>query len=172
MIVRSSTKGQIQFAESIMVVVVLVFLIMVGLIFYYNVSKASVEEEVRYREDIEGIKLARGILSLPELRCTFVAGQGEGCIDELKIRSLPIVRDEPVSKAYYDELFGYATIQVHILTGPSAGDVVRIYDDTPTSEHESQRSFYFTTLYNPQERMQELAYVNVTRHIIAEVPSG
>ncbi len=161
-------KGQIQFGESLMVVIVLVLILTIGMVFYFNVSKGAIKEEVRYREDAQAVTLAKNVLSTPEIKCGRLAGRGDACIDGAKLDALAwLIENDPSVKAYYASVFEYATIRVHRLT--SAGFPVSdpdgtVFYDEPLDEAVFARQFIFTTLYDPVNDVQDLAYLNVTRY--------
>ncbi|RME30834.1 hypothetical protein D6789_04475 [Candidatus Woesearchaeota archaeon] len=154
-----------------MAIVIILFLIMVGFVFYYNVLRSQVETEVRFREDLEGITLAKNVLGLDEVRCTVESGRGEGCIDVLALKGLAyaLTNNDYLLKqtalSYYNELLGPAIIDVHLLSGTRAGQSFRVYDNPPDGTFSTERTFLFTTLYDPVQRTQDLAYIDVTRYL-------
>jgi hypothetical protein len=159
-------RAQIEFGESLMVVIILVFILIIGIVFYFNVTKRSLGQEQAYRADIEAVKLAKAVLALPEVRCGSFTGS-DTCIDELKLRALAdVIRTDPDAKEYYGTLFGYANIRLHIV--PRLGDPIPspvvLYEDKPTTNVSATPQFIFTTLYDPVGGSQRLAYLNVTRY--------
>ena len=155
--------GQVAFGETLMVVVLIVFILIIGIVFYYRISEHSLKEEVARRENIAVLLLAERISSLPELACDKYAGVS--CTDELRLRALArLLKEEGRGGAYYERLFGYATINVKILTGRSRGEVIPFYDEQPPWEHDQRRQFLFTTLYDPVARSHDLALLNITTY--------
>jgi hypothetical protein len=159
-------RGQIEFGESLMVVIILVFILIMGIVFYFNVTKRSLGQEQAYREDIEAVKLAKAALALPEVRCGSFSGS-ETCIDELKLRALAdVISHDTDAKEYYGTLFGYAHISLHIIPqqGESTPTPIVLYEDKPATNVSATPQFIFTTLYDPVGGSQRLAYLNVTRY--------
>ena len=161
--------GQIQFGETIMVVVVLVFLLVIGMVFYFNATKGGLEKEFSYREDIESVKLAKSVLALPELSCGEYTGGGATCMDFLKVQALVQLMGPTgsASAAFYRDRFGDATVKLHMLDGTT----YLLYDYDPRStgtedgkKWNEQAQKIFTTLYDPIEDRTILAYLNVTRY--------
>lgn len=155
-------KAQIQFGESIMVVIIIVFLLMVGIVFYANVAGSGLKKEVRYREDVDALSLVKTTLAMPELQCT--GPSSEGCVDTLRVQALATLitsapRGSP-QRAYYDRLFGYARISVHTVMGTTPA--LLLYDDLPSGRLEQIRQFYFVTLHDPVTNTNSMAYLNVT----------
>lgn len=162
-------NAQMAFGETLMVVIILVFLIMIGLVFYFNVSKSGLEREHHYREDIEAIKLAKVVLTMPEIRTTEYSGTGS--IDKLKLEKLGTLLNESntgtaavAAREYCGELFGYATIKLQTVTTSGVTTAATIYDDKPNANLTVMPQYIFTTLYDPGTGRRELAYLNVTRY--------
>lgn len=164
-------RAQMQFGETLMVVIVLVVIIMIGLVFYFNVKQAGVYKTYAYREDVESIKLAKQVLSLPEIQATDY-GTGNG-IDRLKMINLGEMIDEGDSNFdqetfdYYSYLFGYATIKLHVINLESGAADYVLYHDKPDPSVMNvtwSTQFIFTTLYDPLSDTEEMAYLNVTRY--------
>jgi hypothetical protein len=166
-------RGQIEFGESLMVVIVLVFLLIIGIVFYFNATKGSLQAEQTYREDIESVKLAKAADSLPEIQCGTYDASGP-CIDKLKLVALSKMLnasdnefDDPAWE-YYGRLFGYATITVNVPPVGGPAEEYVLYHDKPDTETASSPQFIFTTLYDPVNGTQRLAYLNVTRYTVVQ----
>gem|GEM_PF-1930584 len=163
-------RGQIQFGESLMVVIILVFIMIIGMVFYFRVSSGSVQKELSYREDVGAVTLAKNVLALPEVRCGRLAARGPGCIDALKLKALANIladhgSDTRSVRNYYKDLFGRATIKVHILDLiDNNEEIVLLYNQRPETNLTESRQFIFSTFYDPVQGRQQLAYLNVTRY--------
>ncbi len=167
---KGGRAGQIQFGESLMVVIILVFLLVIGIVFYHAVSSGSVREEIAYREEVESLALAKNVLALPEVACGRLAARGPGCVDELKLRALAgIIEGEDsagaAARAYYEDLFGRATITVHdMAVDPSQPEAsFTLYEQDPGRETRRAQQL-FTTLYDPVAERTTMAYLSVERH--------
>jgi len=167
-------RAQIEFGETLMVVIILVFLLVIGIVFYYNVSKKSLTSEAMYREDIESIKLAKAAAALPEIRCSDLAGSTT-CTDKLKLEALAALLQgtsrDAASRAYYEKLFGYATIAVEFptLASPPSTRLI-LYEDKPVQasgqpKPMEARQTLFTTVYNPLDDTRTIAYFDITRYV-------
>lgn len=158
-------RAQIEFGESLMVIIIIVFLLVIGLVFYFNVSKGSVEKELNYREDIGAVVLSKRVLSMPEVACD--AYQGGNCIDKLKLAALGDLIDkssqsyDSMVSDYYEQLFEFSTIKLHYV---ETGQDELLYEEIPTGNYTASRQFIFTTIYDPVQERQEFAYLNVTRY--------
>lgn len=155
-----------------MVVIVLLFILIIGILFYYNATKQGVLKEAREREDVAAVTLAKNVLNLPEVACSTLVGRQEGCVDEGKLRALGEIladrENHPDAWELYRRRFGYATINITTIT---TGGVVAetpssyvLYHNEPDVQHAKSVQFLFTTLYNPLARTNDLAYITVTRY--------
>ena len=165
-------RGQIEFGESLMVVIILVFILIIGIVFYFNASERSLGQEAAYHEDINSVTLAKAVLALPEVQCGAFSGTGtDTCIDALKLTALAyVIKNDPDANAYYGTLFGYANISINIICTPgtpcsSTPTPIVIYEDKPAINVSATPQFIFTTLYDPVNGSQRLAYLNVTRYV-------
>ena len=168
---KQNRRAQIEFGESIMVVIVLVFLLVIGIVFYFKFAKGSVSQELSYREDMASVTLAKRALALPELRCGDYVG-GDTCIDEMKLEALSQVLNktnpnyQANSREYYSMLFEYANITIDVLdTNGKRINEFTLYSDVPTGNLSRSQQYLFTTLYNATNQLApyEIAYLNVTR---------
>jgi len=146
-----------------MVVIILVFILIIGIVFYYNASSSSIHKEIRYREDVGAVTLAKNVLALPEVQCGRLAAHGD-CIDQYKLEALAeLMKDtqQPTFRREYEARFGRATIKLHLV---DTGEDTLLYEKKPTLKLTVTPQFIFTTLYDPFTRSQHLAFLNVTRY--------
>jgi len=163
-------RGQIQFGETIMVVVVIVFILIVGMVFYFKANEDSYAKTVRNQEDVAMVKLGKSILSMPEVQCTAFDGRG-GCIDLLKFERLACMNgmggctaDEDV-RAYYSNLFGDARIEMVVLpVGGSDALILPLYESVPEASTLENPQIIFASLYDPATGLQRFGYLNVTMY--------
>ncbi|GIU69231.1 MAG: hypothetical protein KatS3mg002_0467 [Candidatus Woesearchaeota archaeon] len=101
----NSKKSQIQMAESIAVVIIVIFLLVIGIVFWSNIRKSDVDVKKIEYQDLSVIEIAKIASELPELRCynnnviTKV-----NCFDWYKVLALNKTIRDP---AYKDALFSY-----------------------------------------------------------------
>lgn len=162
-------KGQIEFGETIMVVIVIVFLLVIGLVFYYNVSASQIRQEISHREDIDGIVLGKRVLALPEIECSVT--EGGSCIDYYKTSALSgLIQSDDAIESYYGSLFGYSTIKIAPLDEDELGEEleeITLYDDPLMGEVSISQQFLFTTIYDAKQKLTRIAYMNITRYTVA-----
>ena len=147
-----------------MVVIVLVFLLIIGMVFYYHANEYSYAKTLQHREDVDAILLAQQALALPEIRCGDYDGS---CVDELKLRGLAALLNrsdtnyyDTRSDRYYSDVFGYATITFQ----PIGGDAIQLFDDPPIGNSSAATQIMFVNLFDPTTGSSQLSYLNVTRY--------
>ena len=161
-------RGQIQFGETIMVVVVIVFILIVGIVFYFNASKASVEKQIRTADQAQSMTVVNNILSLPEIGCDPSVTTGR-CVDLLKLKHLAgqinCGSSDPTSR-YYCSLFGAGLVTVTIVDAPPASGPTSFlfYNSSLPNSTATDSQFRFTTVYDPVGGEQLFAYFNVSRY--------
>ncbi len=161
-------RGQIQFGETIMVVVVIVFILIVGIVFYFNASRNSVEKQIRTVDQAQSMTVVNNILSLPEIGCDPSVTTGR-CVDLLKLEHLASQIDcgssDPTSK-YYCSLFGAGLVTITIVDAPqtSGPTTILFYNSSLPNSTATDSQFRFTTVYDPVSGEQLFAYFNVSRY--------
>ncbi len=85
-VVPSSKKGDLEFIESIMVVIVVVVLLSIGLVMYYKISSANIESAGKRISDTEASVLISTIDSMPEIQCS-LRGVPKDCVDVVKLQA-------------------------------------------------------------------------------------
>ena len=77
-------KAQVKMFETIGVLVIFFFLIVLGLSFYFVIAKKGAVEQYEKAAQLKGIEIIRKAITLPELDCARVGVQVENCFDKLK----------------------------------------------------------------------------------------
>ncbi|MBN1376916.1 hypothetical protein JW949_01130 [Candidatus Woesearchaeota archaeon] len=112
-----SKKSQIQLAESIGVIVVITFLMVMGIVVYHRFRQDSIEQQIREKKEIDAVSLSNTITSLPELKCSAFSSEGVSCIDLYKIKAISGCLEKTVDEInyyhdYYYDYFYNANISV------------------------------------------------------------
>ncbi|MFP4522961.1 MAG: hypothetical protein ACLFNM_00235 [Candidatus Woesearchaeota archaeon] len=129
----SSKKGQMQSLESIFAVIVILFLIILGIIFF---SRAQQEETVtlsRTFADLDDVAQTQIIASLGELSCSEYDVAKTSCFDLYKVRLFnTTIQNIPFAAEYYFNQFGDAKITIKdVYPTSEQGDVTQyvIYEN-------------------------------------------
>jgi len=105
-----SKKSQIQMAESIAVVIIIIFLLVIGIVFWSGINRDDIKTSQLEYQDLSVIELAKIAAELPELRCynTNVVTK-VNCFDWYKILAMNYSMNSPSStnKAQVFDYYNY-----------------------------------------------------------------
>ena len=91
-------KGQIEIGETLLVLLIIIFLIVMGLFVYYSYFSRSLSSLGSERTDVENLILLHVFESLPETKC-----ENDDCVDVVKLFALKeLIKD---NRAYYASKF-------------------------------------------------------------------
>lgn len=142
-------KAQLKMTESIGVLIVFFFLIIIGFMFYTQFQTAAIQEKKQELTAQRALQIAQIASNLPEIQCSFGAEEVvvKGvCLDLLKLKTFQNFE----TLFYYDLLF-YSNISVRILYPGSLPSHVEeivespIYENVP-EEFTSKIRIYFPVL--------------------------
>lgn len=96
--------------ETIAVLIVFFFLIVIGLVFYVQVVKKKVDVDIQEFNQLESLTVMNRVLALPELQCTEQDIARESCVDLLKVEAAERVMAS--NDLYYYDLLGFSNISL------------------------------------------------------------
>lgn len=102
MLFTKKNTGQIQMGESILVLILFLFLLVFGVVVYAKFQSLSMKKEVTERQDLLGEAVARKIRLLPELQCTIDGTVQFDCYDVMKLKAFAATAADARYKFYYD----------------------------------------------------------------------
>ena len=102
-------KAQVQHMETIFVLFILVVIIFIGIIFFFQFFNKSLGEKQERFTDIDATILTDSIVSMPEFTC----GKTSNCMDIFKIFAFQELDLE--SDPYYKKLFGNKEITLELI---------------------------------------------------------
>jgi len=107
----SQKRAQIKMMETIMVLIVFFFLLVIGLVFYANVQLDQAKENVKKYRDLRAIENMNKLLFLPELQC---GGSGEEftCVDIIKYEVLSKIMNNGSRRVYYSDELGESIVTI------------------------------------------------------------
>jgi len=105
-------KGQLQIQETILVVFIFIILIMFGLVFFYRVQLASINDDFNQFQNNKIIVDFLTLGDLPEFSCSKL-GIRESCIDTVKLNSFMALNNSKKYRDYYFDMFGYKNITIY-----------------------------------------------------------
>jgi hypothetical protein len=105
-------KSQMQMMETVMILIVFFFILVIGLVFYANVQIGAAKDDLKKYNELKAIGNMQKLLFLPELQC--VGGdEGFTCIDVLKLKALADVMANGTNRIYYSEELGKSLVVVN-----------------------------------------------------------
>lgn len=109
-------KAQVKMTESIGVLIVFFFLIVIGFIFYTKFQTVSFYEQKGKIMSQKAVEIAQIASHLPEIQCSFGTQEGavekSACLDLIKLQSAQELLAE--NSIYYYDLLYYSNITVNI----------------------------------------------------------
>ncbi len=125
--------------ETIGVLFVFFILLIFGLIFFFNLQKASLINRAELSQEIYAVTVAQRISTMPEIRCSEEEAQEMNCFDihnmEIAQALFPqMINNSLRMDAYFRDSFGEVKVVVKQLN-PYTGEWVKnytLYDRTPT----------------------------------------
>ncbi|MBD3309821.1 hypothetical protein GF351_01235 [Candidatus Woesearchaeota archaeon] len=120
-------KAQIGMLETMAVLFIFFFLLMIGMIFYVSVMRTQSARELHEKQQVEAIEIASKALFLPDLECPTTMKK-LNCLDIYKLEAVEqIIQDNPhYLELYYDNL-RFSEIVVSEVYGPEEGRSWRVY---------------------------------------------
>jgi hypothetical protein len=112
-------KSQMQIGETVAVLVVFFFLLVIGMVFYVNIATTKVEESRFKNTELEAVNAMKRALSLPELQCSHNNIVDESCVDMHKLAAAKDAIE--ANRAAYFDLFGTSVITIKQIYPSAAG---------------------------------------------------
>ncbi len=126
--IRADKSAQIKMFETVGVLVVFFFLLIIGSVFYFGAQKSALEKEKVKASEQYAFQIVLKSLYLPELDCSFLVTQKENCIDKIKLEKLAELIHGEAKTDYFTE-FGYSTIKVSEVFPESTS--INLYENVP-----------------------------------------
>ena len=151
-------KAQVQMGETIAILVVFFFLIVIGLVFYVNIAKTKLASDKEENEQLDTINVVKRVLSLPEVQCSRQNIAEESCMDSLKLAA---AQDTiPLQSESYFDFFGYSKITITQIY-PAASSYT-LYDRSLPNPLSKSVTNTPISLYNPLDDTKSFALVSIT----------
>ena len=154
-------KAQIKMFETVGVLVVFFFLLVVGAVFYFNVQESAMEKELKKQVLLRSLQAAQRATFLPELDCSFLSVTKENCFDLRKLEVFPDLVEE--REQDYFRMFGYANITVKKVF-PESDDFYLMYIKTLDEYSDATKSLIPVLLYDPVLRTYDFGVIEVTTY--------
>ncbi len=158
-----SKKAQIKMGETMAILVIFFFLLVIGMSFYVKVQKFSIGRQVEGAKEMEAIQIAQKASFMPELQCSFKNIPIDNCYDISKILFFRQSLDDQRRFLEYTDVFGNSEIWVEELY-PTPGNVESIFDNPLPGYVQARLTRVPISLYNPRTRDYSfgILYINIT----------
>jgi hypothetical protein len=141
-------KAQIQMMETISTLFIFFILIVIGLIFYFNLAKTSIQEKTDQFQDLSRVQVAQLASTLPELQCSQENVIKANCFDMMKLDSAS--KENGIvytNKNFYFDLMLFSNITVRNIY-PEQVKEWNIYFNQPSNFTSRRSAFFPISLYN------------------------
>jgi len=153
-------KAQIKMFETIAVLIIFFFLIVIGLSFYFVIAKKGAIQQYEKVAQLKGIEIIRKAVTLPELDCARVGVQIENCFDKLKLKHFAeILNSDPQVFSEYSPFFGTTEITVYKVF-PEVQEPLLIFSN-PLEDSGFDKAIIPILLFNPIEDRFDFAVMEV-----------
>lgn len=126
-------KAQIKMFETIGVLVVFFFLLVVGTSVYFGAQNSALKKEKAQVSEQLAFNTFLKALYLPELDCSFLVTQKDNCIDIIKLAKFAeLLKKDSTAHTDYFGVFGDANITVSQVYPP--GPTIVLYENKPEAE--------------------------------------
>lgn len=156
-------KAQLQMTENIAIIVVIVFILMFGFIFYAKVRAESLKGKIREYSDLDLVKASQVISSLPEISCSINSVEQVGCLDQLKLEAFINLNLTKDYYEYYRSMFGKSRINI-VSVFPENDSNYKIYDNNYTESYNENSIFIPMNIFNPIDNTLNIGYIQVTKY--------
>jgi len=99
-----------EMGETIAIMFIFFMLLVAGAVFYLNLQRASMAQEIEQAYELRAIETAQIISFLPELQCTESNVVKASCFDIYKMIALALISESPQGRNLYLREFGTTTI--------------------------------------------------------------
>ncbi|MBW2996772.1 hypothetical protein KY349_00355 [Candidatus Woesearchaeota archaeon] len=155
-------RSQIKMGETIAIMFVFFIILIVGAVFYMNLQRTSVRQEIAEAYELRAVELAQTISFLPEAQCTESNVVRASCFDIYKLIGLSKVTATPKGLNVYQNDFGTTTIKL-IQIYPEGGEWV-LYDNPKADFTSAPVTHIPISLYNTTSDIYYFGVLEVTTY--------
>lgn len=153
-------RAQIQIGESIIVLILFLFLLVFGVVVYTKVQQFTGKQEQREQKEDISMQMEQKIRFLQELQCTAQGIARFDCYDLAKLKAFTATYQE--YKLYYNTMiFPHAKVSIAAVF-PDQAEFV-LYEDAALADQATTATPFRTPLliYNPIDDSYNFGYITV-----------
>lgn len=160
----TNPRGQIKMFETVGVLVVFFFLLIIGTYFYFNAQASALQTEKLQANEQHALQIVLKALHLPELDCSFLVTQRDNCIDAIKLDKLStmLAENDALQERYFTT-FGNARISIAEAYPGNASTT--LYENQPAEYTGAIASHNPILLYHPWTNTYAFGVIEVTVYV-------
>lgn len=158
-------KAQIQMTENIAIMIVVVFLLVFGIIFYSRVREANIKKQIDEYSELDLVKAAQTVTNLPEISCSVNSLSVVGCLDMLKLEAFVALNLTNSSNyyEYYRDKFGKSKVFINSTFTNSSFNCT-LYDNPYEDLYNENPVFIPINIYDPIEGYFNFGYIEIVKY--------
>ena len=156
-------KAQIKMFETIGVLVVFFFLLILGSSFYFGAQRSALQKEKMKASEQIAFNTVLKSLYLSELDCSFLATQRDNCIDKLKLEKFSQLLQDDAALTDYFGAFGFSSLKVS--EAYPSKSTITLYENIPDEFSSSIASLNPVLLFDPWSDEYAFGVLEVTVYV-------
>jgi hypothetical protein len=158
----NNKKAQMQMVENIAILIVIVFILMFGFIFYSRLHSGKIVERHREYSELELVEATQKIINLPELSCSIESVVDVSCVNKLKAEAFLELNLTKDYFEYYNSMFGFSRVSIKSVFPDNNTDFL-IYENKFESDFNEDSIFVPITIYDSITQEYNFGYIQVTK---------
>jgi hypothetical protein len=149
-------RAQMKMAENIIILVIFLFLLVFGLVFYVKFSMREGAGTSAYMSEQRAQQIATKVQYLPELQCTEIGKKKYNCVDMLKLDALSRIKKQK----QYGKLFPNTRVTVtQVYPGMQNWT---FYDEKPLFSKKEIQYYVPVALRDVRNETRNMGYLTIT----------
>ncbi len=149
--------------ENIAIIMIIVFILIFGFIFYSKVRTVSIQGKLKEYSELDLVKASQIVSALPELSCSSESLTEVGCINKLKLEAFIELDLQQEYYEYYRGLFGKSKVTINS-TFPNNSTNVGLYDNPFEGINNKDSIFIPINIFDPINDIFNFGYVQITKY--------
>ncbi len=157
-------KSQLQMTENIVIIIVIVFILMFGFIFYTKVRAQTLEGKSKEYSELDLVQASQAIVALPELSCSSESLVEIGCLNKLKLEAFNVLNMKEDYFEYYHEIFGKSRVTINS-TFPRDDFGFELYNNPYNNSEAGSPMFIPINIFDPIDNSLNFGYIEIFKYI-------
>jgi hypothetical protein len=153
-------NAQVKMGETVAIMFVFFILLVVGAVFYMNLQRTSVAQDITAAYELRAVELAQTISFLPEVQCSESNVIRQSCFDLYKMIGLSNVSHTQKGYALYENEFGQTKVELIVVYPHNF--TFTLYDNVKTNFTSAPVSHIPISLYNASSDQYYFGVLEIT----------